>query len=568
MGIKMGFSYSKEFSKGGFTDVENLFIYEYLPSASGNAVKVYLYGLFLCRNSDYEQPLEGIAHTLSISKEEILDCFKFWEEFGLINLMSTNPLTVEYLPVRSVYGNKPRKYKAEKYADFTKSLQALLPDRMISTNEYTEYFGIMETYGIKPEAMIMIVKYCVDKKGGDIGYRYISKVAKDFGARGIVTVEKVETELSSYILRTAEIERILKALSLKRQPEIDDQKLLKKWTQELNFETENIVFAASKIKKGSMQKLDEFLMDLYSIKSFSKEEISAYMQQKTMVFDLAVKINKALSVYMDVIDTVVDTYTKPWLSYGYEPDTLLYIASYCFKQGTNTLKAMNELIDGLRSRGIISLSSVGDYFEGLKRTDDFIAKLLLTAGVNRRPNPWDRENINTWKTWNFSEEMILEAGKLASGKSSPIAYMNGILSNWKNNGIFSVNDLEKSQTSSQNTPQDTQEAYNREYERRRALAISRAQKNTETAMGIDGFSELYARINSIEKDLAFAEMGGNERALKAFESEKLELLRKANEYLKGVNLTLEDLSPKYACEKCNDTGYVGTHRCDCFDKKI
>ena len=229
---------------------------------------------------------------------------------------------------------------------------------------------------------------------------------------------------------------------------------------------------------------------------------------------------------------------------------------------------MNELIDGLRSRGIISLSSVGDYFEGLKRTDDFIAKLLLTAGVNRRPNPWDRENINTWKTWNFSEEMILEAGKLASGKSSPIAYMNGILSNWKNNGIFSVNDLEKSQTSSQNTPQDTQEAYNREYERRRALAISRAQKNTETAMGIDGFSELYARINSIEKDLAFAEMGGNERALKAFESEKLELLRKANEYLKGVNLTLEDLSPKYACEKCNDTGYVGTHRCDCFDKKI
>ncbi len=546
--------------------MENLFIYEYLPSASGNAVKVYLYGLFLCRNKDFDQSFDDISKTLDMPKTEILDCFKFWEEFGLVNILSQEPLKIEYLPVRSVYGNKPRKYKAEKYTDFTKSLQALLPDRMISTNEYTEYFNIMETYGIKPEAMVMIVKYCVDKKGGDIGYRYISKVAKDFGARAIVTVEKVEQELSAYILRTSEIEKILKALSLKRQPEIDDQKLLKKWTNELNFEPENIVFAASKIKKGSMQKLDEFLMDLYSIKSFTKSEIDEYMQKKTLVFELAIKINKALSVYMDVIDTVVDTYTKPWLSYGYEPDTLLYIASYCFKQGTNTLKAMDELIENLRTRGIISLSSVGDYFEGLKRTDDFISKLLITAGVNRRPNPWDRENLATWKSWNFSEDMLLEAALLASGKTSPIAYMNGILSNWKNNGIFTPSDI--SATPVQNANANSQEAYNREYEERRALAISKSQKNIEKAMAIDGFSSVYSRINSIEKDLAFAEMGGNVDALNAFEKEKEQLLEKANFLLSTVNLALDDLSPKYSCEKCKDTGYVGTHRCDCFNKKV
>ncbi len=546
--------------------MENLFIYEYLPSASGNAVKVYLYGLFLCRNKDFDQSFDDISKTLDMPKTEILDCFKFWEEFGLVNILNQEPLKIEYLPVRSVYGNKPRKYKAEKYTDFTKSLQALLPDRMISTNEYTEYFNIMETYGIKPEAMVMIVKYCVDKKGGDIGYRYISKVAKDFGARAIVTVEKVEQELSAYILRTSEIEKILKALSLKRQPEIDDQKLLKKWTNELNFEPENIVFAASKIKKGSMQKLDEFLMDLYSIKSFTKSEIDEYMQKKTLVFELAIKINKALSVYMDVIDTVVDTYTKPWLSYGYEPDTLLYIASYCFKQGTNTLKAMDELIENLRTRGIISLSSVGDYFEGLKRTDDFISKLLITAGVNRRPNPWDRENLATWKSWNFSEDMLLEAALLASGKTSPIAYMNGILSNWKNNGIFTPSDI--SATPVQNANANSQEAYNREYEERRALAISKSQKNIEKAMAIDGFSSVYSRINSIEKDLAFAEMGGNVDALNAFEKEKEQLLEKANFLLSTVNLALDDLSPKYSCEKCKDTGYVGTHRCDCFNKKV
>ena len=215
---------------------------------------------------------------------------------------------------------------------------------MISTSEYTEYFNVMETYGIKPEAMIMIVKYCTDRKGVDIGYRYISKVAKDFGNRGIVTIDKVEKELSSYVMRTNVIERILKVMSVRRQPEIEDSTLLKKWTQELNFEVENIIFVASKLKKGSMAKLDEFLIELYSMKSFSKEEISGYIDKKSAVYDLAVKINKALSVYVDVIDTVVDNYTKKWLSYGFDEDALLFIANRCFLSGKKELQDMDHRV--------------------------------------------------------------------------------------------------------------------------------------------------------------------------------------------------------------------------------
>ena len=41
----------------------------------------------------------------------------------------------------------------------------------------------------------------------------------------------------------------------------------------------------------------------------------------------------------------------------------------------------------------------------------------------------------------FTEELILEAAKLSAGKSSPIAYMNGILGNWKNNGVFDTDTL-------------------------------------------------------------------------------------------------------------------------------
>ena len=273
-------SFSKEFSKSAFTYVENSFITEYLPISGDNAVKVYLYGLYLCNNPQKQQSLEEFAKALSLEESVVLDCFSYWEEFGLVSILSQKPFNVQYLPIGNHTSSKPRKYKAEKYSEFTKGLQVLLPSRMISTSEYTEYFNIMETYSIKPEAMLMIVKYCVDRKGSDIGYHYISKVAKDFGNREITTPEKVEKELASYILRTSELARILQALSLKRQPEIEDSQFLKKWTRELHFEIDNIVFAASKLKRGNFAKLDEFLLKLYSSKCFSKEEIASYVKNK------------------------------------------------------------------------------------------------------------------------------------------------------------------------------------------------------------------------------------------------------------------------------------------------
>ncbi len=554
-------SYSKEFSVAGFTDVENAFICEYLPVSSGDSVKVYLYGLFLCQNPKFDCSLEDFAKTLDMDVDKVISCFNFWEEFGLVSVLSKDPFSVQYQPIRSSYSAKPKKIKAEKYTDFSKALQSLLPDRMISTNEYTEYFNIMETYSIKPEAMLLIVKYCVDRKGTDIGYRYISKVTKDFGNRGINTIEKVEKELSSYVLRTGLIERILKAMSVKRQPEIEDSTYLKKWTQELNFEEDNILFAATTLKKGNMAKLDEFLLELYAMKSFSKEEIAEYVKNKNSIYELAIKINKLLSIYVDVLDPVVDTYTKKWLSYGFNQESLCFIASHCFKTGKNTLQDMDTLIENLRERGFIDLSSVGDYFENLKKSDEFISRMLTLAGVNRRPTPWDRENLSVWKSWNFSEDMILEAAKLSAGKNTPTAYMNGILSNWKNKGVFTIE-----QTETATSTENSQENYNRVYEKRRALAISRAQKNNERAMELDGFMPAYGRLNSIERDLAFAEIAGNKQAMDNLEKEKAELTLTIEQMLQQIGLRIADLSPRYACEKCQDTGYVGTHRCDCFEK--
>ncbi len=557
----MGFSFSGEFTASTYTAVENAFIAQYLPISSGITVKVYLYGLYLCSKADTEMEISDLCEALGLTPTEVMDAFNYWEEFGLLQVTSLSPVNIVYYPVKA--GSKPRKFKAEKYAEFTKSAQNLITSRMISTGEFTEYFNLMETYKLPPEAMLYILKYCVDKKGNDINYRYVSKVAKDFGEKGLNTVEKIEKELSSYVLKTSVIEKILSALSLKRQPEIDDLNLFKKWTKELNFEPENIIYAAKQLKRGSINKLDEFIMELYSLKCFSKEEIKTFFEKKKEVVDLTIKINRALSIYVEILDTEIDNYVNKWVSYGFLEDALLYVATHCFKVGKNTLADMDELIEYLRKRGLIDLSSVGDYFAEQEKADEFIKKILNLAGINRRPTPWDRENLNTWKSWNFSDEMILEACRLASGKSSPIAYVNRVLSNWKNNDIYTLEGVTAPTSGGENTV----EQYNLEYKNRRAVAMARAQKNVDKAMTLDDFPVNYERFFSIEKDLAFAEISGDKDKLNALENEQKLVQNNLTEILATIGLEIADLSPKYACEKCNDTGYVGTHRCDCFNKK-
>ncbi len=557
------FTFAKEFSTQTITAVENEFITKYLFSSEGDAVRVYLYGLFLCNHPEQEDSFSNFCEKLNLDEKKVFEYLNYWEDFGLITILSKDPVNIQYLPVRSATNTKPRKIKAEKYSEFTKGIQALFSNKMISVGEYSEYFSIMETYGISPDAMLLIANYCVDLKGQTISYKYISAVAKDFANRGIISIEKVENELSTYVSHTSEIAKVLKALSLKRRPDVEDLTYYDKWIKTFCFDPENIVYAAKVSKKNSIKKLDDFLSELFAMKCLSKEEIATYTEKKQRVYDLTLKINKALSIYVEVLETEINNYVNPWLAYGFSDDSLLYIANTCFKEGKNNLIEMNERVENLRNLGYIDLTSINDYFNDIEKSNQFINKMLITCGLSRRATPWDRENLTIWKNWKFTEEMILEAAKIACGKSSPIAYINGVLSNWKNNEIYTVNEISENEKVTFNS----QDEYNREYENRRAKAISIAQKNLDKAFDLEGFSPIYERLNGIEKDLAFAEISGNKDREIQLEEEKANLICKANDLLSAIKLSLDDLSPKFACEKCQDTGYVGTQRCDCLKKK-
>ena len=65
------------------TDVENIFINEYMPGAPGDYVKVYLYGLLYAQTGAAMDDAT-FAKQLRLSPEAVGQAWKYWEEMGVV----------------------------------------------------------------------------------------------------------------------------------------------------------------------------------------------------------------------------------------------------------------------------------------------------------------------------------------------------------------------------------------------------------------------------------------------------------------------------------------------------
>ncbi len=566
----MGFcSYSKEFSLSSYTNVENQFINKYMALSDGDAVKVYLYGLYLCQNVQEDYSVTEMSKALNLSEEKILDSFRFWEDFDLLEIVSSEPLSVRYFPADFTKG-KPKRIHTEKYSDFNKAVQTLMPKKMISTGEFEKYFSFMEQYSVKPEALILIVKYCVDLKGESISQNYILQVAKNFAAEGITTVESIEKKLSDYVVQSGDIAKILRAMGSSKKPEPDDYKLLRKWTGDFDFEVEMIKFVASLHKKGGLAKLDEILTELYSNKKYSEAEIRDFLSRKTEIRNLTILIARELGVYCQVIDPYIDNFVSFWLAAGYEDTSLINLAKYCFKREKKSFEKMDELIKKLLDRGVVSAESIVAYTEQEGREQQFAGQILQIAGITRRVNNWDRDCLKNWRNWGFSDEMIIKAAELANGKTSPIPYINSILSSWKAKNIFSTDQLQSTPPAAPSyraEPDEQDKEFRNKvrnyYFNLRERAQDQAEHYLKIARSNANFKNNEEEIKSTEIKLAKADaLGGDTSEL----SEKLDLLKKERKkLLQSMHLTEEMLIPQYRCKKCNDTGFdQNGNVCQCY----
>ena len=446
---------SREITENEKIRIDNAFITDFMPFAPENYVKVYLYGLTLAYCSSEVDAEAEIANKLNLEPGIVGEAFSYWASEGIVNLISSSPIVVEYLTV-----NKNmlalRKYSKTKYKDFNDQLHAMLPGRNILPNEYNEYYSIMEATHIEPEAMLAIIAYCIRLKGADIGYQYILAVARNLARQGCLTYDRVNEQLSEFDLYDKDVAAVLHALGSKKAAAIEDKRMYAKWTKTLGFPPETVIKVAKSVKKGGIDRLDALLVKYYENHLFTADEIEEFNRNRDRLYSLTREINKRIGVYYEQLDFIIETYVTKWLGYGFNDDTLLTIAEYCFKCNIRTLEGYNATVEKFYKQGLLSSDDIGAFLGEAVRRDEEIREILEKAGVSRPVNSRDRDSYRTWTySWKMDRDTVLYAAALAAGNASPVSYMNSVLGAWHNAGVTTLEAAKKYGASKAATNRET-----------------------------------------------------------------------------------------------------------------
>ena len=466
-------SYSSSVINDGSTLVDNAFINEFMPQAPAEFVKVYLYGLSLCTspNQDYNTS-DSAAAFLSVDEDDILSAYEYWQEMGIVQIICKRPLEVKYLPLKNRSGSSKIRTKG-KYTEFNKQVQDIISGRMIKPIEYNEYYYLIESVHFEPEALIMIIKYCTVLKGENVGYAYISAVARSFASDNIKSTTAVEQKLLEQEKSTAEIKQVLDALGLKRAADIEERNQYLKWTNKFGFSHPVIIEVAKSLKKnGGVGKLDNLLTKYYEQRLFTMQEIAEYSALRDQMFEIAKNISRNLGLYYQNLENVVETYVAQWLQKGYMADTLELISHYCFRYSYRSLESMNDVVNKFYKLGLITVEAINQYTSGIVIADQAIKEVLDACKLLRSVTSSDRDFYKTWTSvWGFSQDAILLVAAKSVGTLGPISYMNKILSTLHSQNKFSPADVKAYLAKSATTSTDSSKIEKHEYTKQELDAL-------------------------------------------------------------------------------------------------
>ncbi|MGN0823155.1 MAG: hypothetical protein ACI4NG_05220 [Candidatus Gallimonas sp.] len=568
----MSFStFSGEFTAHMFTSVENQFITKYLPQADGDAVRVYLYGLYLCQCAE-DFDAESCAKLLRLTPEKLLEIYSFWEECDLVHILSRNPLYVQYLPVNPAVG-KPKPVRAEKYAEFNREFYKQLQraGKEFKPYEMQRIFEFLESSPMEQQAFLLVSEYCVKKDGEKLSAAHVLNKAKKLCAEHKYTYEQVERELADFNAHEKELSRVFALLGIYRKIQENDYAFLEKW---LGYGTEPraIYACAEKLGKGTLSTLDALVTELHERDVHTAAEAKEYLARREELTSVVFKVGSKLGVKIQNPRAYAEEYAEKWLERGYDEESLTLVASLAFKLRYGFAET-DALLDTLYAAGIVDGEGVKAYCTERDGELRLLQKIQTICGVVKKTQS-ALDMVSAWKSWRFSDEMIAEAAKRSTNAASPLPYMNKLLSEWKRTGVFAPEAIpapSQTQRGAQNAYRneaaiaaDQRSDRERYYSLLRARALEKAEKAQKRAAKDEAFRTADAALKKGEIELARAEVF-SPNALPALRESLTEWKKKRADALSRLKLSEEDFLPRFQCAKCSDTGFLPDGRmCDCY----
>lgn len=263
------------------TEVDNLFISEFMTDAPGNYVKAYLLGLMYA-STGMRMDREAIMRRLGMSTDEMEDCFSYWEERGVIRRVTDKDdpngrYDVEFINLRELAFGGRKEIRKESPLD-DKALRKLYHDvqaatgRMLGASEMRTIASLLSEYGIDPELIVYCYSYCTANRKSN-SERYVAKVLKDWKQKGFETVAQAASYLDESDARNQDYRDIFKELGFFRNPTAEERRTMAAWFAK-GFSLDDIKEACKKtvgISSPSIKYVDAVLNKTKEEKEGGKE---------------------------------------------------------------------------------------------------------------------------------------------------------------------------------------------------------------------------------------------------------------------------------------------------------
>ena len=240
------------------TPVENIFINEYMKSAPGEYVKVYLFALMYA-GLDTELTNADVAKHLGMEPEDVLKAWTYWEKQNVIRKHmrgseSGFDYDVEFVVLKEqLYGQPAAPVSAVQSIGQVMEdppIRQMITDieqitgRVFSSSEIQKILSWIEDYQMLPETITFAFSYA--RKQRKTSLKYIAALIRDWGSRGLQSREAVEEDLARNDRRNAMQRRIFQALGFSRNATEEERRIIDSWFDEMGMSMETVLDACSR----------------------------------------------------------------------------------------------------------------------------------------------------------------------------------------------------------------------------------------------------------------------------------------------------------------------------------
>lgn len=435
------------------TAVSNAFLCEYMPVAPEGYVKVYLYGLMYAHGGSTgdDALLDDVAKALEMDPGEVEQALRYWERCRLVNRVQDSPPAYRFACVQQVMLMKQSAPQDKPYEDFARALNDIFGSRrQLHGSETVMAYEWVEQLKLPPDVVIMLVRHMITTRGVQFRFKEAQKVAAELCEQNIRTQEAAEGVLSRSEAAWKGARKILNRLGKRRDPSMDEIDLYTKWTGEWGYAPKAVEAACAETTKGdpSFAYLDRILKGIRE-RSGGKTTTAAQLQsQLTGERDESDKVRAMLAAFGShaaVVDSGLRDLYRAMESLASEDVILLAAREVGKKRGDqHSIENVILMLEAWNERGIQTEAQATAYLKSVKAVDKKLRALFALAGREAVCSQANRELLRKWQDdWRLSDPVLELAASYSKNVDKPMAYMDTLLSGWRDKGVSTVAEAEE-----------------------------------------------------------------------------------------------------------------------------